>query len=157
DHGIHSPEHWARLRLGVNEAQARQLCKIARRWADFPETMAEFTAGGLSVAQVDVIVSRAPTWADPRLAEFAQGLSVSQLRSTIRAEYFEHEPSPDAESVEEHDESTATESPEPVLMERPDHFGYEWRDGRLVLHGDFAADRGTAIEAILEHVRDQLF
>ena len=42
-------------------------------------------------------------------------------------------------------------------MERPDHFGYEWRDGRLVVHGDFAADRGTAIEAILEHVRDQLF
>src|SRR5690606_10744563 len=105
-------------------------------------------------------VSRAPTWADPRLAEFAQGLSVSQLRSTIRDEYFDHEPAPpDADAAD--DEALgvppATESAEPMVMERPDHFGYEWRDGRLVVHGDFAADRGTAIEAVLEHVRDQLF
>jgi hypothetical protein len=164
-HGVHSPEHWARLHLGVNETQARQLVRVARRFAEFPDTMAEFTAGGLSLAQVEVVVTRAPEWADTRMAGFAQGLSVSQLRSMVRDEFFEHDPAPPAppaphdapEPATADDPAPATPDPRIVVAARPDHFGYEWRDGRLVVFGNFAADRGSAIEAILDNVRDELF
>lgn len=164
--GIHSPEHWARLHLGLNAAQARTLCNVARRWSEFPDTMTEFSSGGLSLAQVDAIVAAAPEWADTRLAKFAPGLSVTQLRNTIRDEFFEHDPAPEPGASRPTEPSQTERVPTPdahrdpteiVAAEAPDHFGYEWRSGRLVVHGEFAADRGTAIEALLEHLRDELF
>jgi len=153
--GIHSVEHWVRLHLGVNEAAARMLCRVAARWSDFSETMGEFTTGSLSLAQVDVIVARAPMWADYRLARFAAGLSVSQLRSMIRDEFFEYD-TPTGDPPPE-PEAEAETPPAPAPVGPVDRFGYEWRDGRLHLSGEFAADRGTAIETILEHARDELF
>jgi len=155
--GIHSVEHWLRLHLGVNEAIARMLCRVAGRWSEFPETMTAFTTGAISLAQVDVIISRAPVWADYRLARFAPGLSVSQLRSMIRDEFFEHDtPTGDPPEAEAEAEDSDVQ-PAPTPVGPTDRFGYEWRDGRLYLSGDFAADRGSAIEAVLEHVRDELF
>jgi len=76
--GIRSAQHWVRLHLGASSGQARMLCTVASRFSDFPDTMAVFITGALSLAQMEVIVTRAPVWADHRMGTFAQGLSVAQ-------------------------------------------------------------------------------
>ena len=154
-HGIASPEHWVKLRLGVSHPRARTLVNVARHFSEFPVTIAEFTAGGLSLEQIEVVVTRAPAWADTRMADFAGALTVPQLRRVIRDEYFD---STEAAEPGEPADDTPTE-PAPVVVSgiTPDRFSYDWVAGRLVGSFDIAGDRATAIVAIFERVRDELF
>jgi hypothetical protein len=159
-HGIASPEHWVKLRLGVSHPRARTLVNVARHYSEFPAVIAEFTAGGLSLEQVEVVVTRAPAWADTRMADFASALTVPQLRRVIRDEYFDSTDAP-TNTPTDTAEATApgTGEPAPVVLPgvTPDRFSYDWVGGRLVGSFDLAADRGSAIVAILDRIRDELF
>jgi hypothetical protein len=133
--------------------------------------IAEFTAGGLSLEQVEVVVTRAPAWADARMADFAGALTVPQLRRVIRDEYFDSTdaPTPDEPTTDEPTDTEPTDEPTdteptadagaPVVVSgiTPDRFGYDWVGGRLVGSFDIAADRATAIVAIFDRIRDELF
>lgn len=165
-HGIASPEHWVKLRLGVSHPRARTLVAVARHAAEFPTTIAEFGAGGLSLEQVEVVVTRAPAWADARMADFAGALTVAQLRRVIRDEFFDstdaptESPAGDAVTAEEPDApaaDAADPAPAAVPAITPDRFGYDWVGGRLVGSFDISADRATAIVAIFDRVREELF
>lgn len=167
-HGIASPEHWVKLRFGVSHPRARALVAVARRFGEFPETMAEFAAGGLSLEQVEVVAGRAPAWADARMAGFASALTVSQLRRVIREEFFDGPDIPGATDAATDDpragadDTPGTDEPAaPGATAAPgqpsDYFSFDWVDGRLVGSFDIAGDRGTAIEAVFRQVRDELF
>ena len=160
-HGIASPEHWVKLRLGVSHPRARTLVAVARHYSEFPATIAEFTAGGLSLEQVEVVVTRAPTWADARMADFASALTVPQLRRVIRDEFFDSTDAPTTETepadAAADDAAPDAGAPTVVLGITPDRFSYDWIAGRLVGSFDIAGDRATAIVAIFDRVRDELF
>ena len=153
-HGIASPEHWVKLRFGVSHPRARTLVAVARRFSEFPATMAEFAAGALSLEQVEAVIRMAPAWADSEMAGFAGGLTVSQLRRVVREEYFDGPMASDERGAEE----SSGEQPAPALPSQPtDYFSFDWVSGRLVGSFDIAGDRGTAIEAVFQKVRDELF
>jgi hypothetical protein len=164
-HGIASPEHWVKLRLGVSHPRARTLVAVARHYSEFPATIAEFTTGGLSLEQVEVVVTRAPAWADVRMADFAGALTVPQLRRVIRDEYFDSTDAPSPDEPADDDTAAdapaedAADQPAPAVVPgiTPDRFAYDWVGGRLVGSFDIAADRATAIVAIFDRVRDELF
>jgi len=157
--GIASPEHWVKLRLGVSHPRAKTFVTAGRRFAEFPETMAEFAQCGLSLEQVETVVTRAPAWADPRMARFAGALTVPQLQRVLRDEFFDG-PAPEAA-----DDPASGEVPGDVAGEGPavadgqpaDRFSYAWDRGRLVGSFDLAADRGTALEAAIGRIADELF
>lgn len=155
-HGIASPEHWVKLRFGVSHPRARTLVAVARRFSEFPDTMAEFASGALTLEQVEAVLRVAPAWADSRLAGFAGGLTVSQLRRVVREEYFDGPA--DQPCDEPCDQPVAEEAAPAAVPSQPtDSFSFDWVGGRLVGSFDIAGDRGTAIEAIFGRVRDELF
>lgn len=163
-HGIASPEHWVKLRLGVSHSRAKVLVAVARRAADFPHTMVEFTAGGLSLEQVYEVVTRAPSWADVRMAGFAGGLTVPQLQRVLREEFFDGpadpppatdqptEPAPQPEA-----EAESEPAPEVVPGAGPDRFSYTIEGGRLTGWFDLAADRAPAVDALFTKIKEDLF
>jgi hypothetical protein len=158
--GISTPEQWVRLRMGVSTGRSRTLVRVARRAAEFPATIAEFAAGGLSLEQVETVVTRAPAWTDQRMAGFAGALTVQQLQRVLRDEFFDGPATPPSAG----EPAAASDSPEPVTPEpvtapvASDVFRFGWNElGRFTGFFDLGPEFGKVAEALFDKIGSDLF
>jgi hypothetical protein len=149
--------------MGVSTGRSRTLVNVARRAAEFPDTIAEFAAGGLSLEQVDVVVTRAPAWADQRMAGFAGALTVHQLQRVLRDEFFDGPATPSSADQE-------ADAPDPPAVPEPtvpgpataplasDVFRFGWNAlGRFTGVFDLGPEFGKVAEALFDKVANDLF
>jgi hypothetical protein len=109
---------------------------------DFPCVRASFGRGELSVDQTYEIVTKAPTWADRELDEFAKVSTVRQLRRHVRGQNFEGDP----------------DELEPEPKPERDRVSFGWDEhGRFHFHANGPVDRDVIVEAALNEARDALF
>lgn len=145
-----SPQHWCRVILGVSEATARKLVRVAGELADYPKVAATFTAGRMTLDQVEVIVTNAHPMYDPILVD-AGRWDIGRMRRIIAN--FEHpKPQPDPTPAGE-DEPAPVPDPEPRD---------EWRagwgdDGRYRGSFDLGAELGSLLDRAMATARDRLF
>ena len=141
--GVHSPGQWLTYRAGVSPERAKAIVAVAERRASFPQVMAAFDAGELSLEQVAELV-KAPAWADGLVLDWGRVATVARLRKTIRREWFtgapgepeaNHEAGPDRDRVS----SRVTD----------DH---RWR-----ISGELDLGRGAVVDAALIEARESLF
>lgn len=139
---IHSPTQWLAWKAGLSPHRAKEIVRCAERRSEFPRVSAVFDRGELAVDQV-VAVMNAPAWADEHLAEFATVTTVSQLRKTMTAQFFDE--GPESAPVEPADE-------EPDRLATSVDESGRWRIGGS---GDVA--RGSIVDAALAEAKDALF
>ena len=142
-HGIHTPVQWVALRAGVSPARARLMVRVAERRRSFPKVIEAFEAGELTLDQVGEVI-KAPAWADEQVLDFAKIATVTQLRRTMRSEFFEGGP-------DEPDPAPATDEPANRLSFGPTG------ESRWRINGELDLDAGRRVEAALTESKDSLF
>lgn len=140
--GIHTPTQWLAWKAGISPERARSIVQVAEKRADFPVVVGELERGELTLDQVAVVVTKAPTWADPKVVDFAKEATVHQLRRTITDQFFDDGPPP---------AEPPTEPPVDRLS-----FGSTTGD-RWRINGNFDIATGRRIEAALTERKDSLF
>jgi hypothetical protein len=95
--GVWTMRQWLAWRTGVSPATARHIVTIAERVEDFPECVATFRLGELSLEQMGAIAKRAPAWTDAQMAGLGTKSTVRQIQRLL-ATY----PFPDDELAAEH-------------------------------------------------------
>ncbi len=141
--GIHTPAQWLALRAGISPARARLIVRVAERRNSFPEVVEAFEAGELTLDQVAEVV-KAPAWAGAQVLDFAKIATVTQLRRTMRSEFFDGDPDePD---------------PVPVVAEPTDRLTFgPTGESRWRINGEFDLDAGLRVEAALTEAKDSMF
>jgi Domain of unknown function (DUF222)/HNH endonuclease len=145
-HGMLTAAQWLAWRTGVSISHARQIVRIATQRAGFPQCVAVFDAGLLSVDQMAEVV-KAPTWADERVVDFAQSATVAQLRRTMRHEHFEGDP--DAPVTPDSPAASTAEASSLSFTVTPNH--------RMRISGNLDLDEGRRVQAAVEAKRQALF
>jgi hypothetical protein len=142
-HGIHSPAQWLAHRVGLSPHHAQEIVRVAERRSSFPTIIEAFDRGELALDQVATVVTRAPAWADDRIAHYAKNATVQQLRRTMRDQYFEGDPDePDPEPSNDDRDRLSTGITD----------SHRWR-----INGELDLARGSTVEAGLNEARDALF
>ncbi|MDJ0767866.1 MAG: DUF222 domain-containing protein [Ilumatobacter sp.] len=149
-HRIHSPTQWVAWKTGLSPSRAKQIVQMAERRASFPAVTEAFERGELAVDQVDVVVSRAPAWADAQVVEYAATTTVHQLRCTMRDRFFT--PDPDEANAE----SDGSE-PEEAPVDRDRLSTGVTDDHRWRINGELGLDDGGIVDAALREAKDSLF
>ena len=90
--GIHSYPQWLAYHAGMSPHHAETIIAVAKQRGNFPTVIRSFDHGQIALDQVHVVVTRAPAWADDRVAHFARNATVQQLRRKVRHESFEGDP-----------------------------------------------------------------
>lgn len=139
---VRSPAQWLAWKTGLSTHRAKEIVRCAERRAEFPCVTGALDRGELAVDQVIAAVE-APAWADERIAEFATVCTVTQLRKTMKREFF------DEGELEPADDP----APEPTdrLSTSVD------ADGRWRITGSGDVDRGAIVDAALAEAKDSLF
>lgn len=141
--GIHTPAQWVALRAGVSPKRAQLIIRVAERRSSFPKVFAAFESGELTLDQVAEVV-KAPPWADAQVLDFAKIATVTQLRRTMRDQFFTGDP----------DEP----EPSPVNVEPTDRLTFgPTDDSRWRINGELDLDVGRRVEAALTEAKDSLF
>lgn len=173
--GLWTPEAYIRWRTGVAPATASKVVDVARRAAEFPDCMATFDRGELSLDQLAPIMRHAPGWSDAQISGLAPRCTVAQI-SKIARQYpwdtdtcvandgsdsgddCENDGNNDAGSADvQDDDGTSAERPD-NLVQPPDEAWFGWDDhGRFRLSLNVGADSGMLIEAALIEARDSCF
>ncbi len=145
-HGMLTAAQWRAWRTGVSIPHARQIVRNATQRAGFPQCIAVFDAGLLSVDQIAEVV-KAPAWADERIVEFAQSATVAQLRRTMRDEHFEGDP----------DAPITPDAPAPQPVEASSLSFTVTPNHRMRISGNLDLDEGRRVQAAVEAKRQALF
>jgi hypothetical protein len=82
--GAADPGQWLSARFGIRHSTAAQLVRVARRLQDLPVLSEKFSAGELSVDQVDAISKIATPGTEMTLIEELLGLSTAALDRAAR-------------------------------------------------------------------------
>lgn len=137
--GIHRPvATWLASHAGLSTAEAKRLCRLARRLPDLPLIEEAFRAGRLSLETVDLLVKVATPANERAVLETAGTATGCQLRKIIRRYKAARE----------------AETPEP---DRAEHVHYGADDTRWWITGRVGFDRGAEIEAGLRAAKDDLY
>lgn len=131
---VTTPSAFLQWKLGLSPARADELVEVAAKRADYPQLVAAFDRGELSLDQVAASM-KAPSYADADLAEFARIATVTKIRRFVRSNAH-------ADSA----------GPPPK-----DRLSVGTRNGRWRIHGDFDLDTGRTIESALAESRDRQF
>ena len=136
--GVKSLTHWLTWQAGISPRHADDVSGWREARTTHPQVMDAFAEGAVSVDQA-AVATKAPAYLDRQFAEFAQVMTVAQLRVAVRAA----RPAPPAP---------------PPVDERSESFG-GWfdDDGRYHLDGELDADHGREFEAALREARDAVF
>lgn len=141
--GLRSPAHWLAIRAGLSSAHAQLVVRVAERIDAFPRLEAAFESGRFTLDQVAEIV-KAPDWADNHVLEFAQVATVSQLRVTMRDQFF--------------DDGTTAAGAADTKNAPKDRLSFgPTGDHRWKINGELDIDAGRRIEAALTEAKDSLF
>ncbi len=143
-HGIHTHAQWLTYHAGMSPHHANEIVRVAQQRSSFPTVIGSFDRGEIAIDQVHVVVTRAPAWADDRVAHFAKNATVQQLRRTIRAERFDGDP----------------EQPDPAVADKPDRDRLSTRptdSDRWRINGELDIASGTIVDNALTEARDSLF
>ena len=136
--GVKSLTHWLSWQCGLSPRRAAETARLAEAESTHPQVMDVFAEGAVSVDQA-AVATKAPAYLDRQFAEFAQVMTVAQLRVAVRAA----RPAPPAPPpVDERSETVA---------------GWFDDDGRYHLNGELEPDHGREVEAALREARDALF
>ena len=139
--GKRTPSAFLQWQLGLSQARADDVVRVAERRDDFPVLLAGFRRGEFSFEQV-VAAVEAPAWADALVYDFVKISTVAKIRWAMRSNMFEPDP----------DERV----PEPAAVRDRLSFGLG-ANGRWRINGEFGLDDGRRIEAALVERRDALF
>lgn len=101
--GIRSVEHFLELKTGLDRHTVTKIAKVARRISDLPELMESLHQGRVTLDQAAVVAQHTPASHSGDVADFAQYVTVSQLRRGLSG-YF-HQTSPDSAPQEKHSET----------------------------------------------------
>ena len=136
--GVKSLTHWLSWQCGLSPQRAAETARLAEARSTHPQVMHAFAEGAASVDQA-AVATKAPAYLDRQFTEFAQVMTVTQLRVAARAA----RPAPSAP---------------PPVDERSESFG-GWfdDDGRYRFNGELDPDHGREFEAALREARDALF
>lgn len=158
--GYLGPAHWLTLHAGLSSARARQITDLAQRAHDYPEVMARFRTGMLSLDQVTAAMN-APAWADQRVADFAEVATVHQIRTMIRTAIDPAPPVPDEPVVDDTvaEQPDAAPQPEPGTSRSTASVAFGWGAASTfwLSASGLTADQGRLVEAALTEARDFLF
>ena len=139
--GIHSPTQWLAWKAGISPERAHVVARVAEKRSEFPVVMAALERGELTLEQVEVVVTKAPSWADGKVLDFVKEATVNQLRRTITDQFFDDGP------------PVAPETAPPVdRLSFGTAAGDRWR-----INGNFDVATGRRIEAALTEAKDSLF
>lgn len=117
------------------------ILRVAEKRAEFPVVAAALERGELTLEQADVVVTKAPSWADGKVLDFVKEATVNQLRRTITDQFFDDGP------------SAEQDAPPPVdRLAFGSTTGDRWR-----INGNFDVATGRRIEAALTECKDSLF
>ena len=139
--GKRTPSAFLQWQLGLSQARADDVVRVAERRDDFPVLLAGFRRGEFSLEQL-VAAVEAPAWADALVYDFVKISTVAKIRRAMRSNMFEPDP----------DERV----PEPAAVRDRLSFGLG-ANGRWRINGEFGLDDGRRIEAALVERRDALF
>lgn len=154
--GYLGPAHWLTLHAGLSSARARQIADLATRSVDYPEVMARFRAGMLSLDQVTAAMS-APVWADRRVAEFAEVATVHQIRTMIRTAIDPAPVPPTTDEPAVDDDAQPASEPGTSRADASVGFGWGAASTFWLSASGLTVDQGRLVEAALVEARDHLF
>jgi hypothetical protein len=154
--GIVSPEHWVRLRFGLNQTRARRLVAAARALTALPQVRAAFAAGELTEDHVGEIVrARVAPRCDAQVRDLARHATISQLRRALTA--VPHDPDPDPGPDPDPDPER---KPDPEPEPGPERSGV-WTghgdDGAWWLRARAGTAAGALVDKALTAARTKLF
>jgi Domain of unknown function (DUF222)/HNH endonuclease len=160
--GIRSIEQWITWRTGLSAGHARSLIAIATAAETHPKVCAAFAAGELSVDQAALAVRARPEH-DDDIADWARVMTLSQLRTAVRASNTSAEDRENRPDAGGGDDSSGAEPIKPADAPTPERRDREYvslqqdEDGSWRLHGRLDADHGAIVDAALSEARDRLF
>ena len=149
--GYRSVEHWVAVHCGLSPARSNDLCALARRVDELPETLSRFRAGRLSEDQVRPIARHVPGQFEASVAALAEQTTPSQIARVARSYRFDP-PTDDDKDPE------AEEQAEERERQRRRSLSFGWDDDGN-LRGGFCLppDDGAIVKQALEASRDILF
>ena len=139
--GIHSPAQWLAWKAGISPERARVITRVAEKCAEFPIVTTALGRGEVTLEQVEVVVTKAPSWADGKVLDFVKEATVQQLRRTITDRFFDDGPP-----------ATPEAAPPVDRLSFGSTAGDRWR-----INGNFDVATGRRIEAALTEAKDSLF
>lgn len=142
--GVHTPALYLAWKAGMSSGHARDVARVAKRLDELPCTVAALCAGELSLDQATVIARYVPAAYDESAASVGRGMTVAQLRRTMRRYGY------DADLVDADDRPAPV--PERSVITGTDEVGW-W--GRLRLSADVGAVVDQAIRATTDDLRRQ--
>jgi hypothetical protein len=120
--GVWTMQQWLAWRTGVSPTTARHIVTIAERIGEFPECVATFRRGELSLEQMGAIAKRAPSWTDAQMAGLGTKSTVRQIQRLLATYPFPDEfvdESRDGDETTSPDDASASISPHAAAS--PDH------------------------------------
>lgn len=143
--GVRSPQHWLAWKAGLSPAHAGSVITMARRKDELPVANAAFAEGRLSEDTMKLIVARTPPERDAEVTDWAQMMTVPQLRRVLRA-------LPRVDAPETNDEPEATDHSGGEVG-----FGYDEHDKWWMRVNGLPTERGALFQKALERARDVEF
>jgi len=152
--GYRSIEHWAAVHCGLSPTRSGDLCALARRADELPETLTRFRAGRLSEDQVRPIVRHVPARYEASVAELAEHTTPSQITRVARSYRLD----PPTNKDDDDDDAGDAEENEDRERQAKRSLTFGWDDDGN-LRGGFCLppDDGAIVKQALEASRDILF
>jgi hypothetical protein len=150
--GIPSPANWLTYKAGVDHHRAATIITVAERRQNFPNVIARFDAGELSLEQVAELV-KAPSWADADIEHWGTIATPARIRRSIKSRFGpdDHTTGDQPVSDEPAAEPDADRGdPDRVATEVTDH--HRWR-----IRGEFDLASGATVDAALIEARERLW
>jgi hypothetical protein len=140
--GVRSLAHWLCWQGGLSPQRAAETVRLAAAHSTHPQLIGALSDGAVSVDQATIAI-KAPTHLDGHFAEFAQTMTVAQLRVAVRAARPAPPPPP----------------PPPAGDGEPSESFRGWFDDdcRYRFRGELDPDHGRELDAALREARDALF
>jgi hypothetical protein len=152
--GYRSIEHWVAVHCGLCPARAKDLCALARRVGELPETLTRFRAGRLSEDQVRPIVRHVPGEFEKSVAELAEKTTPSQIARVARD--YRYDPPTDNTDKDDDNPDEGKADDEERRRRRSLSFGWD-DDGNLRGAFSLPPDDGAIVKQALEASRDIVF